>query len=249
MRTKGLAKLCAALALVAGVVLQGATAGVLFVSGDNNVTDTLGPANGNTTFFTNVLQGGTSVRVLDFNPGAFGSASDTDTELLNFYNGLAGVTATAIVGAVTPASLAGANLFLAPLPDDNFAPAEIAALQAFLTGGGTVFFLGENNNAVFTVGNTAINNALADLGSGLSLTADAITADTVVADPFTAGVVSLNNPAGSIVTGGSPLFTQGAAGPAAVAYERVGGQAVPEPATVALMALGLLAFAARRRKS
>jgi len=150
------------------------TAGVILVSGDSNTTDDLGTAGDEDTFFTNILGGGTSVAVLDFTNGGFGSASNTDTEINNYYNSLGGVSSSLIAGSVTAASLSGVDLFVAATPDDNFSASEILAMSNFLSSNGTIFFLGENNNAVFTTANNAINQALGGRGSSISLISGAL---------------------------------------------------------------------------
>ncbi len=126
-----------ALAFVFGV--SAATANI-FLSGDTNITNPLTGSfgvsidTGNQTFFSNILQGGHNVAVLQSTwPGSVGYAY---TDVNTFYNSLTGVTSTVISGTIT--SLAGYNLFVAPLPDHSFTTSELTVLGNFLAGGGAV---------------------------------------------------------------------------------------------------------------
>jgi hypothetical protein len=241
-----------ALFLVAAALILGpvdrAQAGVILLSGDSNTTDTLNAVGNEQTFFSNVLGGGNTVAVLDFIANVYGSASNTDTEVDTFFDSLAGVTSTLISGAVTDALLAGVDLFVVPLPDDNFAAAEVAAIADFLSGGGTLFLLGENNNVVFDIPNGAINQLLAALGSGMSLSDAALSGPGVLAvDPYTAGLNDLRFVAGSQVVGGTAIYsTQAGAG--LIAREGRVTQ-VPEPATLLLFGAAAGVAGLRRRFS
>ena len=255
-----LLKLSAAVAFtmaLAGFTVAPACAGTIFLSGDSNIANPLtgssgsGISAGNQTFFQNVLQGGNTVRVLQST--SVGSVDQSDTDIVTFYNTVAGVTATMVTGTVTAATLSGANLFVSVLPDDAFSAGELTALSSFLAGGGTVFFLGENNSSDFAVANAAINSALAALGSGLSIVPDLFdagfqdaTGAQIAADTFTAGVTSFRYAAPSRVAGGTDLFF-GTQQQPFVAYQNT--VAVPEPEAYGMLlaGLGLLGFAARRR--
>src|SRR5262249_16895388 len=72
-----------------------------------------------------------------------------------FYNTLPGVTSTIQSGPVTPASLAGVDLFVSAIPAVPFTASEVSALAAFSTGGGSIFLLGDD--AAFAARNQNLN--------------------------------------------------------------------------------------------
>ena len=234
-------------------------AGTIVVSGDANIANPLtgsfgaGVVVGNQTFFQNVLQGGTTVRVLQSVSAVGTDSTDlANTDIVSFYNTLPGVNCALVSGTVTSGTLAGVNLFVSVLPDDAFSASELAALSVFLTNGGSVFFLGDNNDPLFTTQNAFINLALANLGSGLAIVPDVFdhgfndaTTSQIASDTFTAGVTSFRYAAPSRVEGGTPLFFGSQQQPF-LAYERM---PVPESSSCALLVFGtgLMFFGFRRR--
>jgi len=166
----------AAFGLVA--VPHSALAQRIVLSGDSNIGNPLdgsfGPGidPGNQRFFQNVLGSGT--QVVQENGDSTGSGGLAETSINNFYNGLPGVTATVVSGPITASTLAGANLFIDVLPTAALTGSEISALQTFFSGGGTIFFLGENSYPDFMVSNASINSALSALGSSLQIVPDNI---------------------------------------------------------------------------
>ena len=236
---------CAVALLGALPGARDAGAATIVLSGDVTPVFSLSSSSpGNQQFFRNLLGAGTRVAALatDNAPGASGS-------LAAFYSGLPGVSASELSGALTAASLQNVDLLLLPFPDDAFAASEITAVASFLTAGGTLFVTGESS-ATFgnPSDNASLNTFLASLGSGLALVSANLdtgsqlaTGDRIVADALTAGVLEFAYGSTSSVSGGRALFrTSG--GETFVAY-------VPEPASAWLLAGGLAALAARRRRT
>jgi hypothetical protein len=167
---------------------------------------------------------------------------------VNYYSGLAGVTVNAFAAPVTPALLAGMDLFIAFLPDLPFSAGEVAAIGAFWHGGGNLLFTGEwNGFDPAAIAN--INAILASLGSPLAIAPANLDLQTLVAsgaqiasDPLTAGVARFSYAATSAVTGGTPLFFTTGGSPF-VAYSN---QVVPEPSALLLFG-GVAGFLALRR--
>jgi hypothetical protein len=252
-----LAALSVAVALTGAGSMQ-ALAANIFLTGDANISDALTGGQtatnpDNERFFRNLLQGATGVSVLNTSV-AFVPAPG---QIANYYNTLPGVTATLLNGTVTAADLAGRQLFVAAVPDDAFTAGELAVLNTFVSGGGSVLFLGENDSPVFDIGNAAINAALAALGSSMAIVLDQFdpgynqaTGAAIAADPFTAGVSSFTYAAPSRVSGGTQLFF-GSAGQPFFAYETVGTSVVPVPASLPLLVggLGFIGLALRRRSA
>ena len=221
-----------------------AAAGTIVLSGDVTPAVSVSSFEGNSQFFRNLLGVGSDVAVL---PTANVPAASNN--LVTFYSGLSGVSVSELSGSLTAASLQSVDLLLLPFPDDAFSAAEIAAVSGFLGAGGTLFVTGESSSTLGNPsGNASVNALLTGLASGLALVSANLdvgsqlaTGDQILADPLTAGVSSLAYGSTSIVSGGTPLFrTTG--GETFMAY-------VPEPASAWLLAGGLAALAARRRRA
>jgi hypothetical protein len=198
-----------------------AMGGNFVVSGDSNIINGLdGSAgaptpNDNGVFFNNVLQGGSVVKIYAGTIGLVGSLSDAPDIVNTYYNAQAGVTSSIGSGPITSAALSGVNLLVDILPDNAMTSSELSAMSGFLNAGGSVFFLGENSNSLFTPGNTSINADLAALGSSLSIVPNGLDSGfhtatvgngQIVANPLTSGVNSFVYAFVSEVTGGQPLF-------------------------------------------
>lgn len=249
------------MAAVAMFCAPSASAGII-LSGDVNIANPINGSNGfavnagNAQFFTNVLQGGTSVVVLASSETGSPSLVSAGSAINSHYLSLGGVSSTLVSGTtqVTSSLLTGIKLLVAILPE-AFTSSEIAVLSAFLSGGGNVFFMGDNSTRT---GNAAINSALAALGSGMSLNQNVVGAGTnsalIANNSLTNGVINLTFATASQVTGGTVLFSTQTAEAIAAAEGlgsiNNGGDAavVPIPAAAWMFGSGLVAFAAGRRR-
>lgn len=227
-----------------------AFAGLLLVSGDSNIA-TIPQLNGsdNRTFFSNILGAGTSVKMLNE------FVSTTFNGLDAYYDGLPGVTSTNVTPAtpIDATLLAGVDLFLASFPADDYSVSELDAMQSFLSGGGTLFFLADQS--FFATRNASINAALTALGSGMQIengttqNVPTVTND-IDNDLLTQAVASITYQNASFVTGGTSLIRIGSGtnqGRTLVAYESMNA-AVPAPFTLALLGAGLLGFGLQFRQ-
>lgn len=244
------------LSLLAGTILLialPAKPDSILLSGDTGIGVGIGlDGNDNATFFKNVLGAGSNVLIQELDSGT----ATVGSNIAFHYNALPGVTATQTTNA-SVTDLTGVNLFISMLPQAAYSSAELAAMNSFLSGGGTLFLFAEGNG--YAPGGKSIpflNAALSALGSSLSFVAandDATdhhaTGAQIAANSLTNGVNDLYYAYTSETTGGTPLFftTSGAPFVEGSAPEVSG---VPEPAALPAMLLGsaaLLVFLRRRR--
>lgn len=258
---RGFAKIAGILTLAAASLmmpLSPVEAQLIFLSSDGNIANPLTGSTGgvsadNQRFFQNVLGSGTSVAVRASTHT--GSIEAADTDIDTFYDGLVGVTSNLFNSPITPAILNGVDLLFVVVPNADFTNEELTTLSAFVSGGGSIFFLGENNNADFTASNNAINSALTALGAGIQIVPDSFdfgfNESTVAADVFTTGVTSIRYAAPSQVSGGTQIAFGTEARPF-LTYVRLNGGSTgaPEPGTWGLLLTGIgAALLARRRRS
>jgi hypothetical protein len=255
-RIKSVSRIAAALAAFVTLGTRPASAGLIVVSGDENIADALtgnGTAinPGDQQFFLNILGSGTDVDV----QGTDHTGVDTPVaEINSFYNSVAGVTSTIQSGSVTSASLAGVNLFVSAIPANPFAASEIAALSSFSLAGGSIFLLGDAGGFTPTP-DANLNLLLSGLGSTLQIVPDDIDAgfhtvgsSHIAADPLTAGVTSFTYTFVSQVSGGTTLFTASGDQTFIARSAAVVGTGVPEPFTLSIFGAGLAGAAAMRRR-
>jgi hypothetical protein len=250
----------AALLATLTLLVHPAIAGVILLSGDSNLGNAIDGSSGfpvtpgNRTFFSNVLQGSTHVVVFDAG-NLTQSAISSEAAINTYYNTLVGVTSTVVnvAGGFSAVTLSGENVAIAMLPSAYTSP-ELSAFSAFLAGGGTIFFMGENGFAGSNAAIAAINDALTALGSGMRIVPDLLDGGAhtaigaqIAANPFTAGVTSFTYAAVSQTSGGTPLFftTQGLP---FVAVE-AGASSVPEPSTWLLLGSGLVGLILWRKRT
>ncbi|MEI6317031.1 MAG: VPLPA-CTERM sorting domain-containing protein [Pseudomonadota bacterium] len=247
-----LVALAMACALTGAGAMQ-AMAANIFLSGDSNIANPLTGNGtsvnpGNQQFFRNILGSATNVVLLNTSVPFIQAPNNISF----FYSSLPGVSTSIINGTVSTASLAGSQLFVVTVPEDAFSASELSAIVSYVAAGNSVFFLGENNDSSFDVGNNAINAALAALGSSMSIVKALFDAGfnptTIGVDPLTAGVLSMVHAAPSRVSGGTQILFGTGAEPF-FAYETVGTSVVPVPASLPLLVggLGMIGLALRRR--
>lgn len=235
-----------------------AFANLILISGDSNIGNPLDGSSGapinanNGTWFNNILGSGTTVKVQndDISQSSF---VDSASAINNFYNTQGGVTSSLVNTGTTinDALLTGVDLYISMLPSDDYTTQELNALSAYLSGGGTVFFMGEREG--IDAPNIRINNALTLLGSNMSIIDASLdlgftTTTNIDPDPLNAGVSSFTFAASSAALGGTSLI-HSTNNTTIIAYEDLAE--VPVPAAIWLFGSSLLGFMgiARRKKT
>jgi hypothetical protein len=240
-------------------------AGTIIVSGDSNIADIVSVHNSftanyqNELFFTEILGLGHDVLIQSQDPTANVEAS----HIADYYNSGTNVTAS-VTNAASITSLTGVDLFVSIIPTGAYSPAQLTAMSTLLSAGGTVFFIGENQN--YLVNSLPyINSALSYLGTPMSLIPALddpgihnAGGSQIAANSMTQGVSHFWYAYTSEVSGGTPLlYTQSLAPFVSMSFTPNGpvtrGQGTPEPGTTCLITLGLAAAGwrvrARRRSN
>ena len=224
----------------------------LFVSGDSNIFNNITTFAPNQQFLKNIS--GSNVLIQNTTvPFLTTQAGDISTYLTS-----QSITNTVLgSGSVlSAANFVGRSLFIAFGPADAYSGSEVAAMNAFLGGGGSILFTGENNDPSFATTNNAINAALTALGSGMQIVPDLIdpgfnTANIITANTYTAGTAGFQYAATSRVSGGTALYGTLTGNQPFLSCEncRAVTPTVPEPATWGMMLLGfgIVGGALRRR--
>lgn len=236
----------------------GTAAATVILSGDSNIFSPIdGSSNGpldpnNTTFALNILGDASDVLIQGPDTGAIEPPTNALQTLYAAQSGVSStlVSTSTVLGA---ADFDGVDLFVSLVPD-TYSSAETTLISDFLTSGGTVFLVGENNQ-FFSASNSAINALLSDLGSEMSLGASSldtgfqVAGGSVFADPLTAGVSALTYAFTNTVSGGEALAAA-LDGQTFIAVEA--GAVVPPiplPAPVALLGAALLGLGSLRRRT
>lgn len=152
----------------------------------------------------------------------------------NFYSGLSGVTSSVRTGTLDTVNLTGVDLLWAVQPADAYTAAELAAMSAFVAGGGDIAFMGEHGTFA-PAQNTRINAALASLGATMTINNQLVdsgfrTASVqdgqIKAHALTTGVNSYQYAAFAPITvsGSAEVLMTGEENPATImmAYQRLG---------------------------
>lgn len=222
----------------------------IIVSGDASIASALNPAvptfynQGDQQFFTNILGNATDVAVFDqlgTNPFAF--------QINNYYSSVSAIN-TSEIPTISSSSLENVGMLIVPLPVSAFSNDEMAIMNSYINGGGSVFFLGDAFTS--SVKNAIINQMLLGIGSSLSIKNDSLdrginkaTANQISPDVYTNGVQSLTYGFVSAVNSGTSLFST-KNGTSFIAYEPT---SVPEPSMAMLIIVSIVGFLGLKKRN
>lgn len=130
--------------------------------------------------------------------GPITGSTDVTDDLRDYYDGQSAYSASDFTGAVTAAGLSSTDLLIVILPDDAFLASEVTAIDNFVSGGGDLFIIAEQEGFSPTE-NAHLRGLLSGLGSSMSLDAVSVgsgfsntAASQLVNDSLNSGVSVLN---------------------------------------------------------
>lgn len=218
---------------------QPAAAGTIIVVADANTTNT---AN-NLPLYGNFLGSATTV--------VFSRAEEQQDDIRTYYNGLAGVTATESAVTLNATVLSGVELLVVTRHFNNafdYTASEIAAVNDFLVGGGSVLMIAEANANSAPL--NGYNDFLTGIGSTIQYTGDRFGVDETIspveATSLTTGITEFSVFHYNTLSGGAAAAI--AENGTVVAFETMNAMDVVEPGSLAIVGAGLVGLGFFRRK-
>ena len=152
-----------------------------------------------------------TITILSSNRAGDIANGDGDDDLNLFYQN-EGFSSSIVTGELNTGNLTDTSLLVAMLPDDAFTGSELTVLSNYLSTGGSILFMGEQEGFA-AAQNAFLNSALSALGSSMTIGTTSVdsgfndtSAGQVLAHPLNATVSLINygnvNSISGVPTGG-----------------------------------------------